>query len=373
MRRAGVICELNPFHNGHKFLLEKIKNEYADEIVCIMSGSFVQRGDIAITDKYARTRAALENGADMVVELPTVYAVSSAQVFAHSGVQLANALGCDMLCFGAENSLRELEEVLDILSSNDTQEEIAARMQSGTYYPKAVSDALAEQHAEILRQPNNILAVEYIRACREFGIQPVAICREGVSHDSGIVNGAYASASKIREMLRKGEACSPYTPMRILKPVFLEDIEMIPVYFIKTEAPDKTADIAGISEGLNNRIYRYAQQYQTLDEIFSAVKTKRYTMTRVRRAVICIFLGITDEMQKRPVPYIRVLGVKSDKTHLIRSKSLPLLVDVKSGYNALDNSAKEIFDIEIKATHAINCARRLEAPLNEFQYGLIKL
>lgn len=373
MGRAGVICEFNPFHNGHKFLLEKIKAEYADEIVCIMSGNFVQRGDIAITDKYVRAKAALHNGADMVVELPTVYAVSPAPIFARSGVQLAYELNCDILCFGAENSLSELEDTLNALDRDDTQEEIAARMQSGTYYPRAVSEALGKKYTEIISQPNNILAIEYIRACREFGLQPVAIPREGAAHDSELTVGTIASASRIRAMILSGEDYSAYTPMVVKTVYTFEDNDRIPVFLLKTLKPEETEKIAGVAEGINNRLYKCAQQYNTLDEILSAAKTKRYTMARLRRIAISVCLNITQEMQDRPVPYVRVLGIKQEKSHLIKSRTLPLLVDVKHGYEKLDQNAKEVFDVDIRATDLMNCRQTLTYPLNEFQYGIIKV
>lgn len=373
MSRAAVICEFNPFHNGHKFLLEKIKAENADEIVCIMSGNFVQRGDIAITDKYTRAKAALQNGADIVVELPTVYAVSPAPIFARSGVQLAYELNCDTLCFGAESNLSDLEETLDALDRNDTQEEIAARMQSGTYYPRAVSEALGKNYSETISQPNNILAIEYIRACREFGLQPVAIPRKGAAHDSELTVGTIASASKIRSLILSGENYSAYTPMTVKTVYTFENNDRIPVFLLKTMKPEETEKIAGVTEGINNRLYKCAQQYNTLDEILSAAKTKRYTMARLRRIALSVCLNITQELQDRPVPYVRVLGIKQEKSHLIKSRTLPLLVDVKRGYEQLDQAAKEVFDVDIRATDLMNCRQTPDYPLNEFQYGIIKV
>lgn len=373
MSTAAVICEFNPFHNGHKFLLEKIKKEYADHIVCIMSGSFVQRGDIAITDKFSRAREALQHGADMVVELPTVYALSPAQIFAQNGVRIAKELRCEMLCFGAENSIEELKETIAALDCDDTQKEIAAKMQSGGYYPKALSDSLDEKYAAIISKPNNILAIEYIRACETYGITPVAIERKGVNHDSPTVSGEIASASKIREMIAAGEDYTPFSPVRISRVYSLRDIEPILLYQLKTQSPDEIAAIAGVGEGLNNRISQYAQQYNSIEEILSAVKTKRYTMARLRRIALCITLGITDEMQHTPVPYLRVLGVRRGKESLIQAERLPLIVDVRRGYDALDNSAKEIFDVDLAATQLTNSAKVSPAALNDFLQGVIKL
>ena len=372
VQRAAVICEFNPFHNGHKFLLEKIKEEFADEVVCIMSGNFVQRGDIAITDKYARARAALENGADMVAELPTVYAVSAAQVFAKSGVQIAYELGCEKLCFGSENSLEELYSLLDVLDAQETQKKIAGYMNDGDYYPLALSKAVGNDLSEIICKPNNILALEYIRACRSYGIEPIAIKRIGVGHDDTEVSGNIASATKIRELLINGEDCSPYTPMRISEPCQLSDIDQIICYLLRSKKPGDTEGIAGISEGLNHRLHKCAVENRSVDEILAAAKTKRYTMARLRRAVISVCLNITDEMQHRDVPYIRVLGIRKDKSHMIQPRALPLIVDVRRGYDSLDQSAKEIFDIDISAAELMNMCRDASG-INEFSHGVIKV
>lgn len=372
VQRAAVICEFNPFHNGHKFLLEKIKKEFADEVVCIMSGNFVQRGDIAITDKYARARAALENDADMVAELPTVYAVSAAQVFAKSGVQIAYELGCEKLCFGSENSLEELYSLLDVLDAQETQKKIAGYMNDGDYYPLALSKAVGNDLSEIICKPNNILALEYIRACRSYDIEPIAIKRIGVGHDDTEVSGNIASATKIRELLINGEDCSPYTPMQISEPCQLSDIDQIICFLLRSKKPEDTEGIAGISEGLNHRLHKCAVENRSVDEILAAAKTKRYTMARLRRAVISVCLNITDEMQHRDVPYIRVLGVRKDKSHMIQSSALPLIVDVRRGYDLLDQSAKEIFDIDIAAAELMNMCRDASG-INEFSHGVIKV
>ena len=369
MRKAAVICEFNPFHYGHKFLLENIKSAYADEIVCIMSGSFVQRGELAIADKFSRARAALQNGADLVAELPTVNAAASAQVFAASGVQLAFELGCDTLCFGAENSLEELYEVIDALDAADGQGDIAAAMQAGCSYPRALTEAVGSSYADIISQPNNILALEYIRACRRYGITPIALPRMGVAHDSDTVCGNIASATKIREMILRNEAYTRYTPMTVEHPASPDRIEAAILYRLKTMTAPQLAALPDVSEGLENRIFEAAKSYNSSLEILNHLKTKRYTMARLRRILCCAVLGITAQMQRTPVPYLRILGVNTEKKHLIQSKTLPLIVDVRRGYDALDDSVKEIFDIDLKATALMNIAADLN--LNEFSHGII--
>lgn len=372
MRKAAVICEFNPFHNGHKFLLDKIKSDtrpIADEIVCIMSGSFVQRGDLAITDKFARTEAALQHGADLAVELPTAYAMANAQVFAERGVMIADQLGCDRLCFGAENSIEELYAASEMMDRETTQAMIAALMKEGCAYPRALSEAIGAPYDAVIAQPNNILALEYIRACRKYGIEPIALPRTGAGHDSDVPCGDIASATMIRGMITSGKDSSPYTPMRIGRPAGIGAIEPAILYRLKTITAPELARIADVSEGLENRIIEIASKFNSFSEILEHLKTKRYTMARLRRILLSALLGITGEMQAAPVPYLRVLGVRRDKKRLIRSGDLPLIVDVKRGYDALDNSAKEIFDIDLKATELMNIASGVT--INEFSHGII--
>lgn len=373
MARAGVICEFNPFHNGHKFLLQKIKADFHDEVICIMSGNFVQRGELAIIDKYARAQAAMENGADIVVELPTVYALSGAQTFADSGVHLAAALNCKRLYFGAENSLNDLSEVAGLLENSVINDKIRSAMKGGQYYPKALSMAVGEKHAGIMQQPNNILALEYIKACQKYGILPIAIPRKGVNHDDTDIVDNIASGSKIREMIENGEAYKLLTPMEIDQPCGMKSIEAAILYRLKTITSEELHRIADVSEGLEYRIIDAAKQYNSLSEIYNTVKTKRYTMARIRRIVMAAFLSITSDMQNTPVPYVRILGIKSGLEGMLRGAKLPLIVKTKADYDDLNHiSAKEIFKVDLRAAEAMNIARRAD-PINEFTQGVIKI
>ncbi|MBQ3418357.1 MAG: nucleotidyltransferase family protein [Ruminococcus sp.] len=374
MKRAAVICEFNPFHNGHKFLLEKIRKEYADEIVCIMSGNFVQRGELAVVNKYERAAAALLGGADIVAELPTPYALSSAAVFAQNGVRLAKALHCDILCFGAEDNLDTLKEITDALDDYSVKELIRQKMKDGDYYPRALTEAVAERGedaiADAMKQPNNILALEYIKACRAEGIFPVAIRRKDVPHDSPNPVGNIASGSCIRDLIADNADVTAFTPMKIEKPAALSALENAILYILKTSSREEIATLADVSEGLENRIYEAAQEYNSTEEILTAVKTKRYTHARLRRILLCALLGITSDIQNTPVPYVRILGVRKRMENLIPYAALPLVVRVKADYDKLDHSSKEIFNIDLKATQAMNLARNEH--INEFSQGIIK-
>ena len=155
--------------------------------------------------------------------------------------------------------------------------------------------------------------------------------------------------------------------------MILFDTNMILRYLLKTKKPEITAKIAGISEGLNHRLYNCAQENHSIEAILSAAKTKRYTMARLRRAVLSICLNITDEMQKRPVPYVRVLGYRRRKKKLVRTKSLPLIIDVRRGYDALSDADKEIFNVDLEAAELMNLCNILSWNLNEFNHGVIKV
>ena len=379
MGKAGVICEFNPFHNGHKFLLRNIKAEYADDIICIMSGHFVQRGDIAICDKYIRTKAALNNGADMVVELPTVYAVSNSKIFAENGVLIAKSLGCDMICFGAEDSLEELLKISKFLESSDAQSIIKEQMSIGEYYPKALYNAinkrLGKDLADISKKPNNILALEYIAACKKYDIKPIAIKRTGTDHDSEKTAGIYTSASNIRKMIKGGENYENFTPITIENYAELEKIESAIVYKIKTSSAEEVKNLADISEGLENRIIKIDKSKNSINELLDALKTKRYTHARLRRILIYALLDISNQMQHTPTPYIRVLGINQNKTYLMKNSELPLITKVASGYKALDRDAQKIFDIDIKASEIFSIALQGNdnISLNEFNQQIIKL
>ena len=373
MSRAAVICEFNPFHNGHKFLLEKIKADYRDEIVCVMSGNFVQRGDIAITDKYARAKAALHNGADIVAELPTVYAMSSAQTFAQNGVRIAAAMNCNRLFFGAESSLNELNKIVGLLENKLINDKIHAAMKSGAYYPKALSTAVGERYAAIINQPNNILAIEYIKACKKHEITPIAIPRKNVKHDEDTIRDEIASASKIRKMIENGEPYQPLTPMMIPHPCTIKSIEPAILYRLKTISAEELRQIADVSEGLEYRMIDAAKQFNSLEEIYNTVKTKRYTMARIRRIILSAFINITADLQNTSVPYLRILGIRSGSEDILKGARIPLIVKVKTDYDHLNHiSAKEIFDVDLRAAEAMNIAGTGE-PISEFTQGVIKI
>lgn len=379
MKIAAVICEFNPFHNGHKYLLETIKNNHADAIVAIMSGSFMQRGDIAITNKYKRAECALKNGCDLVVELPTVFAVSSAENFAKGGVDIAKALGVDMLCFGAEDDNTEnLQIIADIFSNGDFCIKLKSYIANGEYYPKAVSMAineiLGQEYADILNKPNNTLAVEYIKALKGSKISPVSIKRSGADHDSDITSSDIASATHIRNLILNNGSYLKYTDMIIDNPASISRLETAILYRLKTMSKDELSTIADVSEGLHNRISECAKRSSSLEELYDNLKTKRYTLARIRRIVMCALLNITKEDANDHAQYVRVLGMNSVGAQILKNSNLPVLAKIKQDFEKLDIKAKKQFDIDARASeiHALALKEKRQYK-NDFTAGIIKL
>lgn len=362
----GVICEYNPFHNGHKYLLEQIKSDN-NSVIAVMSGSFTQRGDVAIADKFSRAETAVKYGADLVLELPTVYACAPAETFARGAVQVLRGTGVlDSLCFGSETDDTELlKAAADIFEDERFKTELKANMESGDYYPKAVEKAAETIHsqklAKLLSTPNNILAVEYLRALRGTDIGFKAVKRVGTNHDSNEVSGEYTSASNIRSIIKQGGSFSSFTPdYEITNPADFKNLERTVLYRMRTMNKDEIAALPDVKEGLENRIYDAVQTSGSLDELLDSVKTKRYTMSRLRRILVYALLGITADLPQTDAPYIRVLAFNKKgaelMSHIKKRSSLPLITNVSDGYNSLDDNAKRIFDIDIRATDIFNLA-----------------
>ncbi len=368
MRINAVICEYNPFHNGHKYQLEKIKKNNNLPVAAIMSGNFTQRGDVAIADKFARAEAAVRNGADLVIELPAAYACSNAENFAGAGVKIAAALGCtENLCFSVEEDNPELLiKAAELFSDESFNREVKALMKDGLYYPLAVERAfnkIAPKLAEAVAKPNNILAVEYLKALAGTEIKPMIIKRKGSNHDSKIITDGISSASNIRRMIIDGEnyrGLLPENASAFPSPADIKKLEKPIVYKLRTMSPDDFNNLPEVSEGLNNRIYDAVRNYNSVKEIIDAVKTKRYTHARIRRTIIHALLGITKDEMKREVPYIRVLAFNETGAKILgeikKAGRLPIITNVADGYKSLDENARRIFDIDLKASDIYSLA-----------------
>jgi cytidyltransferase-like protein len=322
---VAVICEFNPFHNGHAYLLERVAQLCGAPVLAVMSGSFTQRGEVAVCSKFERAHIALENGADLVAELPTVKAVSNAQRFARGGVEIAKSFKCvTHLAFGCETDDIELLNAAAFSADNpEVQSRIAELMKQGEYYPRAYQNAVREvcgdKTAQVLASPNNILAVEYIRALKDSGIKPLPVLRIGSVHDSEIRSNNIASASYIRSLLRSGRDASAYLPNVPTEITREENLERAALYKLRTMSAEDFALLPDVGEGLENRIFGAVRKYNSIEEILTAVKTKRYTHARLRRIIICALLGITEELQSQNAGYVRVLSMNDAGADMLKT------------------------------------------------------
>lgn len=335
MKTAAVICEYNPFHYGHRYQLEQTRAAGATHVVAIMSGNFTQRGDAAIFDKFTRARTALENGADLVLELPTVYSLSAAEGFARGAIQIAEALGCvDMLSFGSEcGDIAALKEAAGASEFALHTEEFKEAMRKGASFPAALAEAVKTYYTadvyELLSSPNNTLAVEYIKALDDIGssIQPFTVARYGADHDSDDEDKSFASASLIRKKIISGEDYSTLAPV-IDSPI--ADIKRLENAILTNLRMMRLSDFECVydcAQGLSERLYKAVRKACTLDELYFLTKTKRYTLARIRRAVLCSFLGIDKKQLKEPVAYIRILGMNTRGKEILSAAQCGLPID----------------------------------------------
>lgn len=375
---AAVIAEFNPFHRGHGYIIEKAR-EKADFVGVVMSGSFVQRGEPALFDKFLRTRAALLNGADIVVELSVVYATGGADVFAYGGCDTVCKAGIfDSLVFGCESEdMTALFGAAEILSDEPVEfkRTFQKYIKTGMSYPKARGKALSESLSVAegeLFLPNNILAVEYIKCLRTMrsDIKLRGIKRRGDGYNNDTPTGEFSSAAAIRKAFAEGDCESvrtavPENVFQLYKEEIkkgtpgLEDYGDILRYIILREGTAGIEKICGVTEGLENSIYKNSD-FESVEELLSRLKSKRYTMTRLRRIACHIILGIkkSDAYPPKPVPYIRVLGVKKEKRELLsrlkNNSAVPVIINVKKDAAALPPEGrfllnKEIFAANIRA------------------------
>jgi predicted nucleotidyltransferase len=320
LKIIGVICEYNPLHLGHKKQLDLIRQRFGQDcgIVCLMSGNFVQRGMPAVFDKSLRAEAALYSGADLVLELPVTYALSSAEGFAEGGVAILGDF-CHGLCFGAETENGEqLLETAKVLLSDEFRIPLRQELESGKSFPAARQAALEKLglDGQVLTSPNNILAVEYCKAilARKSSMKPLPILREGSYHDES-PDPENPSATAVRKLIGENGEWHCYVPAEAAK-LF----ENAPVHTLRagetsirgrlrTMRDDEFEALPYGSEGLWRKFMAACRREATVEEIQLAVKSKRYTRTRLDRMLMCAFLGISREMLEQPAPYARVLAM----------------------------------------------------------------
>ncbi len=350
MKTAAVICEYNPFHNGHKYQLEQTRSLGATHIAAVMSGSFTQRGDAAVFDKYVRAKTALENGADLVLELPVRYSLCAAEGFARGAVGIISALGCvDMLSFGSEcGSIPALREAAGAVEYAVKTPEFQILMEGGKSYPAALAEAVNKYYTkdvyDIISSPNNTLAVEYIKALDDIGshIEPVTIRREGAGHDSGEETSRFISASLIRKKILAGERYAEFAPEISAPAADIKRLETAILAKLRGMRQEDFEQVYDAAQGLAERLYKAARKACTLDELYFLAKTKRYTLARIRRAVLCAFLGVEKKMLLEKDAYIHILGMNGRGREILaaaKSAGCPLPMD--TSLKALMSTSRE--------------------------------
>ena len=381
----GIVAEYNPFHNGHARLIEQTRARLGADcpVVCVMSGDFVQRGSPAVYAKFARAETAARCGADLVLELPLPWALSSAEGFARGAVGLLGALGATHLSFGSEcGDVQRLERIAENLIDPAVNAEISRELNesANNSYASARQQAVARRVgalAELLQAPNNILAVEYLKAIfdQRLDLHPLTILRTGAQHDRP-AEGNVRAASELRTRIGAGEDVSAFLPRAAAEisarektlgrgPVLPEALESAILSRLRMLPQAAYNALPGASEGLGNSLYRAAHEEPTLDGVLAAAKSKRYALSRIRRMTMCAALGVTAGMDAGTPPYARVLAIGAQGRELLRAidtcASVPVITKPAAGRN-LPGAAGEIFALTADAhdLYVLGCPAREE-------------
>ena len=367
MSIIGIVCEFNPFHCGHKHLIDTVKKD-GDTLVCVMSGNFVQRGEPAIFPKEIRVAAALKNGADIVLELPFIYATASAEFFCENAVRILENFGCDTLAFGSEcGDISTLKKAAEIIANPDFDGKIKSYLEKGVSYPTAREMAVRNfSDGTCISLPNDILAVEYIKAINKNGykIKPVTVKREGAGYNSLDDKESFASATLLRKMICESNDISRFIPENTRdiykraaddgRVIDKNKYELAALSLLRSKIDCIDDNTAYMSEGLENRVKSAISTETTLDGIFDAAKTKRYTHSRIRRAVLASALGITKDIIKIKAPYIRLLGFNTNASEAlgkcVKNAKLPFIASYSDIAALKDENAACVFKKECEAT-----------------------
>ena len=365
LQTCGIICEYNPLHLGHKKQIDLVHAQ-GGAVVCLMSGNFVQRGHPAIVDKTLRARSAMLSGADLVLELPLTRALSSAESFAAGGVEILSKL-CDSICFGAETADADaLMHTAALLLSPAFSQHLRTYLDQGLSFPAARAMALEAMGADkaLVETPNNILAVEYCKAIldQDAALTPLPIHRPGSYHDLA-PDPENPSATSLRRLMENGDAWQSYVPAEttsLLADAPLHSLEQGEKAILARLRTMSDADFEALpygSEGLWRKLMHAAREKNTLEEIIAAVKSKRYTRTRIDRMILCAFLGLTQEDLAAPIPYCRVLAFNDTGRSILRNAResgffVNIGEDTRHPYQALERRATALYSLFADAPRA---------------------
>lgn len=358
MKICAVVAEFNPFHNGHAYLLEKIRSSGYSHIVVVMSGNYVQRGEAAIFPKDARAKAALQMGANLVIELPTVKVLATAEKYAFSALSVIKKFGnqINALAFGTETeNFENLVEIKEILGTELFKKEVKLQLEKGLSFAVCRENAVRNISkkpciANEIKNPNNILAVEYLKAMDKLGMSLDCLPVKRME-----VPGKYFSASKLREMIiQENLDFKNYIPEKLNFNINLKAsyFEMGGEIICKLRSLEKSdfARLPDVSEGLENRIRSAVKKACSFPELLEFAKTKRYAMARIKRIILCAFLGIDSNMASAEIPYVRALGSDKKGFEILKNVDSPVVTRY-SDVLKLGSDAQNFFELENKFTN----------------------
>ncbi len=390
MRTVGLITEYNPFHNGHLYHLNESKRITGSEYsVAVMSGNFLQRGEPALVDKWTRTRMAIDNGVDLIIELPVIYSCQSAEFFAFGAIKILESLGfIDGICFGSElGNIKQLDYIAEVLNSEPEsyRQHLRFKLEQGNSYPKSREYALINYLKEsntldsstiidIVSNPNNILSIEYLKSLKKIGsdIRPFTLKRINSNYHDKELSGAISSATAIRQQLFSSDVLEnikhavPSSTYKHLESFYnenkgfnsLNNFSVILLYLLRNSTPEELRKILDVNEGLDNRIIDCSSKNSSIDEILDCISTKRYTMTRLRRILIHLLLNLNESTIKSlhtyGPQYIRVLGFNAKGIEILKqakkTSQLPIITKF-ADYTKLNNSIlNQMIELDKKAT-----------------------
>lgn len=343
MIKVGIIAEYNPFHNGHIYHLNKVKEMFPEaSLILVLAGNFTQRGDVSVINKWDKAKIALDYGFDLVIELPFNIATSSASLYAKGAIDILNKLNCDYLVFGSEtNDVSLFKNLVNITKDNEKYEKkVKYYLDKGYNYPKACSLALYDISKVIIDKPNDVLALEYVRSIINTNskIKPVSIKRTNNYHEEEIT-GNITSATSIRKNLKNKEIIKNTIPKESLK--LINNVSLNDYFdYIKYEiiSNDKLDEILDVDEGIENKLKKEIHNSKTVEELILNVKSKRYSYNRIKRMLLHILTNTKKDYDTK-INYLRILGFNKKGTKILKEAKkyidVPIITKYKKEYDAL--------------------------------------
>ena len=360
MEVVGIVAEYNPFHNGHLYQIEMVRKMYKDALIAVViPSSFCQRGCLSVLNKWDRTDIALNNGVDIVLELPFVYASQSADIFANGALKILNNIGCKKIVFGSEiNNVDLLKDIAKFQVDNEVSNIVKEELSKGVNYPTALSNLIYKKFNIKISSPNDLLAISYIKEIirNKYDLEPVSIKRTNDYH-SVTTSGKIISATAIRDLIDKKKSIKKYVPFDPKKYKIYENTDYFELLKYKINCDkDILNKYQSVDEGIESRIIKYINVSNSTDELIANIKTKRYTYNRINRMLVHILTNLTkEECNDIRLNYIRLLGISSlGRKYLNGCKNsfdIPLITSYKNKNDKLleiEKRVNTIYSIIVK-------------------------